>query len=259
MRFWGWIPTLDPGYDAEPLPFVGNGQDSRTVIIEDTLDSDGCFVSVGDRTGTRTVLRVDVVDNMVTFDCQDGTLSREVFRAVKRMFHMDRTHDTSAGIVCVQAEDRTTAVRMILDQFGTFLRRGDEITEPNYMFSSSDYLRHRGMVDYGLSFIERYRDTIGETDYAAYREMLTSHGRYIGTRLDLQRGDRHDRHSEFSRGNGEAVIALTLFSVVMAVHTLLSGHGYYDGALWDPVALLLAVSPFIRLYTGRLVRDRIAD
>ena len=190
---WGWIPTLDPSIDAQPIP--------ERVLIADKPSVDAPSIenatSAGCRIRTDNITYdVHIIDNFITFEHPgDHATAQTIYRVSKGAYHLNVTHSPETGLDFVVADDVPDAVEKFLSQFELSISQCRFAGSYRISLSSSEIMNLLGMLDYGLAFIDRYEHMLSDERCGAFREMLHTHRMY----LDEKRNAQYSAHVDEQR------------------------------------------------------------
>lgn len=235
--WYGWIPNLNCGNPAilhdRPLENAGrfslHRQDDGIIRVE--------YMA---KDGTEDIT-VTIVEGFLQMDGLRGwehghayPVMQNLYVLLRESFHKDVTHARGGGLSVVEADDMDAAITSVSDMMvngcDLFLDEVDWMSD--IMILRSLYLNGKGSAEYGLSYIERYREALLDL-HPEYLERLTSVIRFIDaiyeTRCDVIQNEMahlsHDTSvsmkelSEHTETLSIAVLAMTAVSVMMACIT----------------------------------------
>lgn len=255
---WGWIPTLNLEIESKPTPLeVNRHRHGNAVEIDDhrilvTIDKQKVIV-----TKDRNLLSFEEID-----DGRQGLSNQSVYIASKELYHTDITHDAANGIKCVRADSFTEALGTILIQFTSWIY--DDELERRYGLipSYSDLVVRLGRIDYGLAFIERYKEHLNENSTIPVKEILESYKVYLEKRYNLQ-SEAYARHvSESSHALNRTMtrtnwtfLAMAYIGTIFGMHTVMTDSGIVQGETVGMATIAMATLPSLAILLAGWLRS----
>lgn len=275
---WGWIPSLNPGFEATTNNTITSPEDPDGVTV--AVTEHGFDVTYN---GSKT--HVKVIRNLIVFEELSETEgiaakadpdhyesekplfnNQVVYESIKRLYHIDVTHDRSQGLRCVMADDFRTALVRILKQFIP----QDEWSEVGKRYNNpppkASTIVHRiALIRYGQAFLDTYSDVLPRNTVSRYRDYFDANMQLLET---MARYIHDEHYGRLSRSNYElsesvermtnTVIALTYISAVFGSYTIISAIDFFD--FMEPwYVLIIAILPAAAYLGHRRHIRRIRD
>ena len=265
--WYGWIPILSDG----DIPLVRGHPPrlGRRYSLDGTDDDGTMHVLYNSPTGAETI-SVDLEDGFIRLDGFRETKDRgnytainRLYRILKESYHLDVTHGPGGGLSVVKADSLEDAVfktaDMIVRNGESFLLNVGGVTDVATL--RSIYIQSRGCVEYGLAFIQRYGDILGDAG-RGYLERLTSLSRFIDTIYGTKRDEIQDELAYQNKTLSEsmmklsrnterlsvAVIALTVVSAILSYVALIEGGG--RDITWAVSVGVVVIGVFVAIVIG---------
>ena len=221
MNAYAWIPIL-----GNELPVLSNHYAStkNKYVFDDEGHPRHIDAVVRCEDNSCLNLSIDIMGSILKYD---GTSSNQSFSdavnstyyELKRCFHTHVSHD-SDGLEPVWAVDEKDAVNQIALQL---LNHSNVTFIFNNRYDIEElqnvYLYSVGCIEYGLNFIELYKDILGDR-YSWYRENFISYHKFVDMRYNCARDRASYRLSESNYMLSGAVVILSLLSIGISVAAL---------------------------------------
>ena len=255
--WYGWIPVLSKHSPAiiRGHPLTGN---SKYLITEDSSGDDSLHVTYvcdDDRHMDMTVKNVEgffEIDSCKKVDPRRAqVIVMNLYNLLKNSYHVDLTHDSEEGLNIVEADNVDDATVLIADRIvkdcENFPLRAAGIADMKTLRSL--YLKSIGSAEYGLSYVERYKQPLGK-DLSEYRERLTSVSKFVdaiyATKRDAIQDDlanQSKKTSESTEFLSSVVLAMTIGSMIMSCSAFVFDHQGLGGLLTGFIVSVAAAVP----------------
>lgn len=236
--WYGWIPVLNKHSPAtiRGHPLTGN---DKFLITEGNSGDDSLHVTYVYDDDLHTDMTVKIVEGFFEIDSCMKMDSRRaqaivmnLYNLLKNSYHVDLTHDSEEGLNIVEADNVEDATVLIADGIvkdcENFPLRAAGIADMKTLRSL--YLKSIGSTEYGLAYIERYKQPLGR-NLSEYRERITSVSRFIdaiyATKRDAIQDDlanQSKKTSESTEFLSSVVLAMTIGSMIMSCSAFVFDH-----------------------------------
>lgn len=234
--WYGWIPVLK---NDKPTRIHGRHPvDTDRFSLHD-CNEETLLVNYKAKEGFEEEIKITIVDGFFQMDglyeldrVRASLVMNNLYLHLKECYHIDITHNRGDGLTTVEADNIDEACVLIADMITEncedFLPRAEVILDVETLREA--YLKSRGSVEYGLFFIDRYKEALGD-NYLEFQERLTSNSRFIdmiyGTRRDVIQDDLAYQSKEMSQNTeflSSVVLAMTIGSIIVSCSAFVYDH-----------------------------------
>lgn len=166
---------------------------------------------------------------------------------LRKIYHLDVTHGDYGGLRFINAESLEEAVKETATMFVSWTESMNAERLYDNLPPASEYIARSGFIKYGISFVNSYREELGQ-DAQSYLEILTSLDLFYGTSYDHYKNENMERltqaSTELARRSTilaeksmtftKLVFFLTISGIILAIADLSLTH-------WESSSLLFTV------------------
>ena len=260
MSLWGWIPNLSEGRSPVPVPAgvrliqdisTNTDRESPVCVVEESVSKEGCDIILMPIDGIR--VRADIVSGFfVIREHVESILKVEgldeyIYMTLRKIYHLDVTHGDYGGLRFINAESLEDAVKETATMFVSWTESMNAERLYDNLPPASEYIARSGFIKYGISFVNSYREELGQ-DAKSYLEILSSLDLFYGTSYDHYKNENMERltqaSTELARRSTilaeksmtftKLVFFLTISGIIIAIADLSLTH-------WESSSLLFTV------------------
>lgn len=206
-------------------------------------------------------------DQFMVFESTDNveySVISDLHKFLKPLYHVDVLHNPNTGLVPFEAESLEDAVEDTaweMVRYATNRIKGMDNTS-DVSDLKEMYLECRGLIDYGLAFVNHYKEVLGESA-EVFRNHLKTMSKYINVKYQTVRDDIADRlaysSAEIAQDSARSAIAserisrtmqdltaivlcITVLTAILAIGTFVLDTGPEMGrAFWVSLTAAIAL------------------